>query len=829
MQSLKIRIHVTGKIVGIAVGCFLSISLYGGGGFFWTDIFSGDSIFQNKCTNSPMPQSRWTRALTDFTRILGTTREPFQRSIIHQNMGGICYMLSRYEEAALHFSRAISLVKVDSLQHPVMLTDLYCNLASTYLEMWKVEEAEIWLTEARNLALEATCKQQIRMNMIEGGIQYQQSAFHKAIKSYRKSLRCREPWALEQIWIEKNIACCFLELNQYDSAIQILLPIILQLQPQDQLIEKDALISKEEILTELYYVSGHIYLAQGEWLEAYRCFDYGIQLLDRQWIGGALNDKSLEIQQYRFKASQLIAEYGMVDWNSNPEVGVRLWIINTLKILEHGESQIGNAVSGNVLWINRILQITLYDLLINRLWEEQQFSDSEKERVFSLMQRSKAFQQWISSGPQYSRDHVFDSVTNPGNPNRSTLFRLHKQLMHHGSLIPESAPFQDEPFFDSGINPGDPPDSLPSILNPFQIPSLNEIQESLRFNEALISYYKAGELFYLFVITSDVVSVQRKRYTPEISSLITTYIRSAAKGAFNEFSTSSQMLFSWFVSGNYQVIEDKQHWLLFPDQVHSLLPVDAMMDSLGRYIAQNHEVSYHRDLASWISKRSDNQKRNQKFSWDFYGYSPYVAGSGTSVCNSSRMPVLSESAIELNHLATRFSAVGLKVKVSDDPFFNEDKFIHEACQARVIHLALHGERNRWHPECSGWILSDDPHPSPSPYDPDGKLEVGELQFNQFNAYLLTLSSCPAGIIQPQRWRQIQQVPFGFFDAGVENILFATWNVSDFHTRLLMEQFYQNWLQGETLSGALQRAKKWMIHNVKTANPIFWASWMLWSR
>jgi CHAT domain-containing protein/Tfp pilus assembly protein PilF len=801
-------------------------------------IIDSDTIsFEDKGLQFMM-QNNWDLAFENFTKALHTEHNSVNLAMIHQNIGCIFYIKSCYQEAALHFAKAIALSLADSIGNGTMLRDLYCNMASTYLDMRKEQEAEIWLDHARNISNQPSINQRLRMSMIEGALLYQLGHYSEALQCYKESLTCDDPMTMEQLWIEKNIACCYLDLEQYDMAHQVMRSLITRLQSTSTGGFSPSGIPVDEVLPELYYLTGYIYFAQGAWQDAWTCFDQADNLVAHQWFQGFEDRNSTEVQHFRFEISKLLAAYGLNEPGNNLIREKQAGIEEAFSMLGKGEQFIANKQIGFHLWINRILQITLYDLLINRLWELNQQTGSELDKIFALIQRSRRFQNTIHSASNPIYLHNDDSLNFKDHPGGFKLFRIHKQLMHLAPLYPHSRKIQDKilayPHMKKVPDESKENSKQMSIETtnnaPFQVASLNNIQAKLNEQEALIALYQAGSMFYVLFVTSKHQKLQVLPLDTKVQSAILDFSKTAAKGDFFGFSKTSKWLFHWLMSENYEIVKSKSIWYVFPDQTFSLMPLDALLDTHNAYLIEKHQLIYHKDFISWMHTRDSQLEQDKNYSCDFYGYSPYIGSSSLIDSTKSRSkPFLTESGSELNHLAQLFSNRGLHVKIPQELYFDEDEFLRNASEAKVIHLALHGEKNQQHPECSGWILSDDPQPSPLQNSVDGKLEVGELKFKQFNSFLLALSSCPAGTEQAHQWHHIPQVPFGFLDAGVEHILFSRWNVSDYHTRILMERFYQKWLQGCSLSEALQMAKISMIRDRKAANPIFWASWMLWGK
>ena len=114
---------------------------------------------------------------------------------------------------------------------------------------------------------------------------------------------------------------------------------------------------------------------------------------------------------------------------------------------------------------------------------------------------------------------------------------------------------------------------------------------------------------------------------------------------------------------------------------------------------------------------------------------------------------------------------------------------------------------------------------------DGILTAKELSMMDLSATnLVVLSACDTGLgdITSEGVFGLQR---GFKLAGVNSILMSLWKVDDFATRLIMEEFYKNYVLGKSKNKSLKLAQNKLIEYTEDgeniyANPIYWASFVL---
>ncbi|MCO5268478.1 MAG: CHAT domain-containing protein [Brumimicrobium sp.] len=141
-------------------------------------------------------------------------------------------------------------------------------------------------------------------------------------------------------------------------------------------------------------------------------------------------------------------------------------------------------------------------------------------------------------------------------------------------------------------------------------------------------------------------------------------------------------------------------------------------------------------------------------------------------------------------------------------------FKSECKNKNIIHLATHGYLDKESIKNS-WILFA-----------DKKLKLPELyELKLEKTNLVILSACETGL--GKDGIETTSLARAFSDAGVRNIIASLWPVEDESTRLIMEEFYDNVLVGESYRVALRNAKlKLIAEGGKFSAPEYWAPFIL---
>lgn len=116
---------------------------------------------------------------------------------------------------------------------------------------------------------------------------------------------------------------------------------------------------------------------------------------------------------------------------------------------------------------------------------------------------------------------------------------------------------------------------------------------------------------------------------------------------------------------------------------------------------------------------------------------------------------------------------------------------------------------------------------------DGILTAYEVAgLDLYNTELAVLSACETGKGTIDNNEGVLGLQRAFKTAGVDKLIISLWKVDDKATRLLMEQFYKNYLDGEPIVKALKNAQLYLRNYLNKdgekiySSPYFWGSFIL---
>ncbi|MFK8104135.1 MAG: CHAT domain-containing protein [Saprospiraceae bacterium] len=152
----------------------------------------------------------------------------------------------------------------------------------------------------------------------------------------------------------------------------------------------------------------------------------------------------------------------------------------------------------------------------------------------------------------------------------------------------------------------------------------------------------------------------------------------------------------------------------------------------------------------------------------------------------------------------------------------ETKFIEQARNYKIIHLATHAQTNDDENNYSYLAFS-----TPKDTMENELLHVKDLYNLKLNADMVVLSACETGLGKLQKGEGITSLARGFSYAGAKSIITTLWSVNDQKTADLMEQFYRNIKMGNDKAEALRQAQLNYIEQNRNehSHPFFWAAFI----
>ncbi|MFH1160127.1 MAG: CHAT domain-containing tetratricopeptide repeat protein, partial [bacterium] len=711
------------------------------------------------------------------------------------NLGCVYYLRGEYEKATTHFTYAVHLLRTSGDLSESRLAGLSLNIGSAWYEMNRPEKAVQWWILAEKQKEHLSWSWQARLCLGMGNLSFQNEEFRKALTGYidvLASLPSGAEVSGEEVWIRKNIALCYGKLHLPDSALVHLDTAINRIHASGG--------SLRYYLPDLFLIKGRLYRSKGDYNRAFEMFDRGLGFLQRQE----------DAQRGMFECEQIQTRFHQLCRTGMDTASVRDLLEVILPLTEKEECR------------------ELCGIALDLLFRVGIKNPEEIRQFIQIAERFRSLQVQAEVG--YSGYQQLGKQ----------LFWYHKQRL--GSDSSAIVPAMDQTEQEIRIwnkrdsiyrNQSQEPDVYSEQFS--GVPDAQKIMEALDQEEALLEFIVADSLLFSVFICRDSFSIVRSVINSHFLKAVSSFekaLRTADEGRFYE---TSRWLYDRLMAPFGMLISHQEKLRIIPGQLFFSLPFEALIKRDSgpdfnrlnpHFLLQDVEISYSVSITSWYTGRMDGAagqaRERSAYTYDFLACSPDFS-------KARDYAKLVYAATEVDLLVQLFRKRNLRTFNILTGQQMEEDFLACAGLSRIVHLASHAHKDPGNPEFSGWILSPEPTPAPLPGEADGWLEIGELQDFWMKTDLLVLSTCSVGETRARSWYRMTGFPDNFLQAGVKNILFSLWDISDEHTFHFMLDFYGGILNGDPYATALRKAKLHMLNCPETASPTLWAPFVLYSK
>ncbi|MEJ7860525.1 MAG: CHAT domain-containing tetratricopeptide repeat protein [Pyrinomonadaceae bacterium] len=271
------------------------------------------------------------------------------------------------------------------------------------------------------------------------------------------------------------------------------------------------------------------------------------------------------------------------------------------------------------------------------------------------------------------------------------------------------------------------------------------------------------------------------------------------------FKAEAKQLYDSLLKTADDDIAKAKHLIIVPNGALWELPFQALISSSGKYLIEEREISYAPSLGVLSGLKSATASKINRKS--------FVAFANSTRKDSAALP---EAEREANDIGKLYAPSSVFVKVAA----TEKRVKTEATQAKVLHLAVHGEINQTDPFASALLFTEDA-------GDDGRLTVSEiLQMNLPNS-LVVLSSCDTSNGKVLSGEGLLSLSWAFLASGGQSVVAAQWAVEEKATADLMLNFHRS-LNGNIneSANALRAAQIEALKRPAPYNhPFYWSAFV----
>jgi CHAT domain-containing protein/Tfp pilus assembly protein PilF len=357
---------------------------------------------------------------------------------------------------------------------------------------------------------------------------------------------------------------------------------------------------------------------------------------------------------------------------------------------------------------------------------------------------------------------------------------------------------------------------------------------------ALLEYVVTDEKTYLFVMSkgdgSKHGAVNLKSFTlpikrKDLTDQVAAFRQQLAKHDLT-FRPPASKLYELLLKPAQAELQGKQTLVIVPDGALWELPFQALLDAQGRYLIEDHTLSYAPSLTVLreMAKLRRQRKGGGASSKSLLAMGNPELGKETVervnlVHRDERLEPLPEAEREVKILAQLYGAARSQVYVGAEA--REDRVKAEAGRFGVMHLATHGILNDASPMYSQVVLAQ----SARDASEDGLLEAWEITKLDLKADLVVLSACETGRGRVGAGEGIIGLTWALFVAGSPTTVVSQWKVESASSTRLMLEFHRNLLSKTKKSQvstakALQEAAVKMLRSADYRHPFYWAGFVV---
>ncbi|MDX2189384.1 MAG: CHAT domain-containing tetratricopeptide repeat protein [Bacteroidota bacterium] len=278
-----------------------------------------------------------------------------------------------------------------------------------------------------------------------------------------------------------------------------------------------------------------------------------------------------------------------------------------------------------------------------------------------------------------------------------------------------------------------------------------------------------------------------------------------------------------------------------PEGVYNQINLETLRLPDGTYVLDNQDISIVSNFSSLIeTKKRKPVKNNSNLIFVIGNPRFYDSGETGSKQSIQQLP---GTELEAQTISDLFDKNQWEVVTNLDTSASENK-VKTYQNPRIVHIATHGffkeidqkdfeifneeltsplNRSGILLKYSGNILSDDK--SLNFNSKDGILTASEaMNLYMDKTELVVLSACETGLGQVQAGEGVYGLQRSFLVAGAGSVVMSLFKVDDEATKLLMIEFYKNWLKTGNKRKAFTDAKR-TIKKIKP-QPIYWGAFVM---
>ena len=365
------------------------------------------------------------------------------------------------------------------------------------------------------------------------------------------------------------------------------------------------------------------------------------------------------------------------------------------------------------------------------------------------------------------------------------------------------------------------------------------IQADLETNQSFVSYYSGDSSTYIFTISKSDFHFSKLNSTSTIDEKVIAFRQmlnqpnSTIEGFTNYNQTATDLYSTVLQQSIEQLPKSVNQLIIIPDGTLNYIPFEILTSEVVKtpsqdfsklpYLLYDYQIQY--GYSATLLRENEKRQNQLKTNSKCLAYAPPYESNEPMAQRRGTMQTLRDGTIQLQGTGKEIQAIATYFKGDFDQSetATKAKFIKQAPDFGILHLAMHGEANYENENLANLKFTNTQGQSEEDY----LLYQSEIANMDLNAQLVVLSACETGLGKYLYGEGIASLGRSFMYAGVPSIVMSLWKVDDKATSQLMPYFYENLSEEMPKNEALHQAKLTFLkkEDLSKIHPHYWAGFV----
>ncbi len=359
-----------------------------------------------------------------------------------------------------------------------------------------------------------------------------------------------------------------------------------------------------------------------------------------------------------------------------------------------------------------------------------------------------------------------------------------------------------------------------------------ELQSMMDSKSCIIEYFVGHRNIFIFILSNRFLKYVKVDLPDNLSQLQQRLRECIDLLEFKDFSDTAHQLYNYLLKPVLEHINGCKKLIFICDDVINFVPFDALVSKLDprakhfselEYFIREYTVSYHYSAHLYLNtlRKEAKSSRDEK---SFLGIAPVNFGAQEAkelVMESGTLTGYETKVLQVDEVAEDTQLSNLpntvaEVKAVYDQFTKKQldamAFLYGSASKtnlfkygkryKYILIATHGFGDERDLKLSGIYLAK----GRTKEHDDNKLYISDAYRLSLDANLVVLSSCSSGIGELLIGEGLIAINRGFLYSGAANIIFSLFDIPDSSTSELVQELFNNIIEGVDYASSLRKAK-----------------------